>query len=155
MSSQVDACCLETDFRWWICILLLPWLCNALHWWHMASLLFLYFFFLSWLSQKVCYYTLLLFLLVLKPIFSLRVLLAGVRNNGDCPCPCCLVKKWDIGKIGQALNLWNHISNAHLYVGEKIKDAHDFIFKLGYNIGSATVECLLSEHSWVPTLVDV
>ena len=70
-----------------------------------------------------------------------------VRNNGDCPCTCCLVKKQDISKIGQALNLQSCISNTCLYVGEKIKDAHDFIFKLGYNIGSAAVECLLSEHS--------
>ena len=65
------------------------------------------------------------------------------------------MKKRDISKIGQALNLQSCISNAHLYVGEKIKDACDFIFKLGYNVGSATVERLLSEHSWVPTLVGV
>ena len=71
----------------------------------------------------------------------------GVRNNGDCPYTCCLVKKQDISKIGQALNLQSCVSNTCLYVGEKIKDAHDFIFKLGYNIGSAAVECLLSEHS--------
>ena len=121
----------------------------------MASLLSSYFLLLSRLSRKVCHYTLLWFLLVLKPICSLRVLLAGVRNNGDCPCPRCLVKKRDIGKIGQALDLRSRVSNARLYVGEKIKDARDFIFKLGYNVGSAAVERLLSEHSWVPTLVGV
>ena len=104
---------------------------------------------------KVCHFTLLWFLPVLKPIYSLRVLLAGVRNNGDCPCPRCLVKKRDISKIGQALDLRSRISNTRLYVGEKIKDARDFIFNLGYNIGSAAVERLLSEHSWVPILVGV
>ena len=55
--------------------------------------------------------------------------------------------------MGQALDLRSRISNTRSYVGEKIRDARDFIFKLGYNVASAAVERLLSTHSWVPTLV--
>ena len=94
-----------------------------------------------------------LFLLTKKPIHPLRALLSLIRNNGDCPCPCCLVNKKDIGKMGQVLNLRCCVSNTHSYIGEKIRDARDFIFKLGYNVASAAVERLLSSHSWVPTLV--
>lgn len=94
-----------------------------------------------------------LFLLAKKPIHPLRALLSLIRNHGDCPCPCCLVNKKDIGKMGQVLNLWRHVSETHSYIGKKIRDAHDFIFKLGYNVASAAVECLLSLHSWVPMLV--
>ena len=63
------------------------------------------------------------------------------------------MNKRDIGKIGQALDFQSCTSNACLYVGEKIRDTCNFIFKLGYNVASATVERLLSMHSWVPTLV--
>ena len=55
--------------------------------------------------------------------------------------------------MGQALNLQSHVSNTCSYIGNKIRDTQDFIFKLGYNITSAAVECLLSMHSWVSTLV--
>ena len=77
----------------------------------------------------------------------------GIRNYGDCPCPRCLVNKWDISKIGQALDFQSRASNACFYVGEKIRDTRNFIFKLGYNVASAAVEHLLSMHSWVATLV--
>ena len=89
----------------------------------------------------------------MKSIHLFRVLLAGIRNQGDCLCPRCLVNKRDIGKMGQAVDLRSRVSNARLYVGEKIKAARDFIFRLGYNVASAAVERLLSTHSWVPTLV--
>lgn len=55
--------------------------------------------------------------------------------------------------MGQVLNLQCCVSETHSYIGKKIRDAHDFIFKLGYNVASPAVECLLSLHSWVPMLV--
>ena len=88
-----------------------------------------------------------------EAIIFFRVLLVGIRHQGDCLCPHCLVRKWDISKMGQVLNIWSHVSNVHLYVGKKIRDPHDFIFNLGDNVASATVKHLLSAHSWVPTLV--
>ena len=82
-----------------------------------------------------------------------RVLLATVRNNGNCPCPCCLVKKEDVFKLGQVRDLRNRLSHARSYVGDLIKQGRDFIYRLGYNVAGAAVERLLLEHSWVPTTV--
>src|SRR6267154_3466186 len=82
-----------------------------------------------------------------------RVLLATVRNNGNCPCPRCLVKKEDISKLGQVRDMQNRLSRARSYVGDLITRARDFIYKLGLNVAGAAVERLLFEHSWAPTTV--
>ena len=82
-----------------------------------------------------------------------RVLLATVRNRGTCPCPRCLVSKADIHKVGQVRDLRNRLSRARHYVGDAIRLARDFIYKLGQNMAGAAVERLLFDHSWVPTLV--
>ena len=63
------------------------------------------------------------------------------------------MNKKDIGKMGQVLDLRHCVLNTCSYVGKKIRDACDFIFKLDYNVVSATVEHPLSSHSWVPMLV--
>lgn len=76
-----------------------------------------------------------------------------MRNKGNCPCPRCLVLKADIHKIGQVRDLQNRLSKARVYVGDRIRVARDFIYKLGRNINSVFVERVLFEHSWVPTLV--
>ena len=34
-------------------------------------------------------------------------------------------------KDGQVLDLQHRVSNTRLYIGEKIRDAHDIIYKLG------------------------
>lgn len=82
-----------------------------------------------------------------------RVLLATVRNRGNCPCPRCLVPKVDLRKVGQVRDLQNRVSNARHYVGDLICLARDFIYKLGRNVASTAVERLLFSHSWVPTMV--
>jgi hypothetical protein len=45
------------------------------------------------------------------------------------------------------------ISTARKYMGDIIRRARDFIYKLGLNVAGAAVERLLHAHSWVPTLV--
>ena len=82
-----------------------------------------------------------------------RVLLATVRNKGNWPCPRCLVRKEDIFKLGQVRGIQNRLSRARSYVGDLIKRARDFIYRLGYNVAGAAVERLLLEHSLVPTIV--
>jgi hypothetical protein len=86
-------------------------------------------------------------------VYCIRVLLSNVRNNGDCPCPRCLVAKSDIYKIGQVLDIRNRLSRARSYMGDVIGRARYFIYNLGKNVGSAAVERLLFESLWVPTLV--
>jgi hypothetical protein len=82
-----------------------------------------------------------------------RVLLSTVRNNGNCPCPRCLVAKTDIHKMGQSLDLRGQLSKARNYAHDLIKQARLFIYNLGLNVAGAAVERLLSEWSWVPTFV--
>ena len=47
------------------------------------------------------------------------------------------------------------MTQARTYLGGIITSARNFIYKLGYGIGSAAVERLLKEQSWVPTRVCV
>jgi hypothetical protein len=84
-------------------------------------------------------------------VYCIRVLLSNVQNNGDCPCPQCLVAKLDIYKISQVLDIHNRLSRARSYMGDVIRRARYFIYNLGKNVGSAAVERLLFESSWVPT----
>jgi hypothetical protein len=76
-----------------------------------------------------------------------------MRNRGICPCPRCFVSKADIHKVGQIRDLRGRLSNARHYVGDTIRQARNFIYKLGLNVAGAAVERLLFPHSWVPTLV--
>jgi hypothetical protein len=86
-------------------------------------------------------------------IVTRRVLIATVRSRGICPCPRCLVAKVDLHKVGQIRDSQNRLSNARHYMGDVIRRARDFIYKLGLNVAGAAVERLLFAHSWVPTLV--
>jgi hypothetical protein len=84
---------------------------------------------------------------------SCRIRVAAIRDKGHCPCPRCLVRKPDIHKVGQARDLHSRTSKARTYVGDLIRQAREFIYKLGYGVKSAAVERLLQANSWVPTLV--
>lgn len=86
-------------------------------------------------------------------IYSIRVLIATIRDKGLCPCPRCLVRKSEFDKLSQKLDAHYHITQARTYLGDIITSARNFIYKLGYGIGSAAVERLLKEQSWVPTRV--
>ena len=64
------------------------------------------------------------------------------------------MKKEDISKLGQVRDVQNRLSHAHSYVGDLVTRAREFVYKLGLNVTGAAVECLIYEHSWVPTKVD-
>jgi hypothetical protein len=89
---------------------------------------------------------------VLTFIF-IRVLVATVRDKGLCPCPRCLVRKSEINKLGQKLDARYRVTQARAYLGDIITSARNFIYKLGFGVGSAAVKRLLKEKSWVPTRV--
>jgi hypothetical protein len=55
--------------------------------------------------------------------------------------------------VGQVQDSRTRISKARTYVGDLVRRARDFIFKLGRGVTSAAVERLLKPNSWVPTLV--
>lgn len=85
--------------------------------------------------------------------FHSRALLATIRNNGDCPCPRCLVKKADIYKIGQVNDIKSRLTKARKYVSDTVTSAIGFIYKQGFNVVSAAVDRVLSAQSLVPTKV--
>jgi hypothetical protein len=79
--------------------------------------------------------------------------------------PCNHQKQWELSlsslsgkkgghfETGTSQGHANRLSCARSYVGDLITRARDFIYKLGLNVAGAAVECLLLEHSWVPTAV--
>ena len=87
--------------------------------------------------------------------FMYRVLLATIRDKGNCPCPRCLVVKSDIAKLGHKIDIQNRVSKARSYLSDTIKLARSFIYEQGRKITSKAVEQLLKSKSWVPTLVSL
>ena len=91
---------------------------------------------------------------ILPPLSRLcRVLLTSVHDKEVCPCPCCLVHKSEIDKIGQKIDACNCLSKACQYVGNVIQSACFFIYTLGLNVNGAAVERLLFEQLLVPTRI--
>ncbi|KAG9082741.1 hypothetical protein FS749_006609 [Ceratobasidium sp. UAMH 11750] len=84
-----------------------------------------------------------------------KVLIAAIRNNGDCLCPRCLVKKSSASMVGTP-----HDANLRVVkrrVGnkryrDKITQARDLIYKHGRSVQSQAVEALLKGESYVPTI---
>ena len=89
---------------------------------------------------------------------DLRVLLAGVRNLGTCPCVRCKTPKSRIHELGMKRD-WSRrsaptnirIDDEHLR--RKVNLARKWIYEQGKGVQSAAVEALLAEESLVPTLV--
>jgi hypothetical protein len=84
-----------------------------------------------------------------------RVLLATIRDGGNCPCPRCLTPKSQLHLMGLVRDISARVTNARKYLGDSIRHARRFIYTLAFSIGSTKVEELLKETSSVPTLVTV
>ncbi|KAJ7676829.1 hypothetical protein DFH06DRAFT_1428694 [Mycena polygramma] len=80
-----------------------------------------------------------------------KVLLATIRDGGGCPCPRCLTPKSQLHLMGLARDIAGRVTNARKYMGDKVRIARRFIYKLAYSIGSTKVEGVLKETSSVPT----
>src|SRR5258707_4906760 len=82
-----------------------------------------------------------------------RTLLATIRDQGLCPCPCCLVLKSNTDKIGLVADTKTRIEKARKYLADTVNEARKAIYILGLPIGGAAVERLLKPTSSVPTKV--
>lgn len=90
-----------------------------------------------------------------------RVILASIRNLGDCPCPRCLVPISLAHNFGTSEDIQQRIDTARVddqSRQKKISKARKLIYgKFGgkkntnYGVNSAAVERLLKEQSLVPT----
>ncbi|QRV90230.1 hypothetical protein RhiJN_18248 [Ceratobasidium sp. AG-Ba] len=84
-----------------------------------------------------------------------KVLIAAIRNGGDCLCPRCLVKKSKTSLVGTPHD--NRLRVVKRRTGNKryqakIGKARDFIYKLGRSVQSQDVQKLLKGESYVPTM---
>lgn len=104
----------------------------------------------SWFLPSV------IFLSLLMPL-SIRVLLATIRNLGDCPCPRCYVRKHQIRKLGTVQDIDLRKTKARVDDEARrgrVTLARDFIYgDHRSTVNGNAVENVLKERSEVPTLV--
>ncbi|CDO77698.1 hypothetical protein BN946_scf184969.g49 [Trametes cinnabarina] len=84
-----------------------------------------------------------------------KVLLATIRDMGNCPCPRCLVPKDHICELGTSRD--QVIRDRKARVDDDVRkaivqQARDFIMKKGLGVNSTAVEAILKPQSLVPTL---
>ena len=84
-----------------------------------------------------------------------RVLMAGIRFMGLCPCPRCLVKKRELLALGTPMdNKWRlkvQVNDHHFCT--KVSIARTIIYGQGRSVNTEAVNDLLKERSLVPTTV--
>ena len=88
--------------------------------------------------------------------FSLRVLIATLRDFGLYPCPRCLVNKLNIPKLGLDEDVEFRRDRARVDDEErrkKVQDAWNLIYCQSQNIDSIFMEQLLKDQSLIPTQV--
>ena len=84
-----------------------------------------------------------------------RVLLATIRDQGICPCPCCLVPKSKLDWLRLLSDTNLCVNKACKYDMNGVNKAQKAIYKLGKPIGGAHVQWLLKATSAVPISVSV
>ncbi|KAF8835227.1 hypothetical protein BDN67DRAFT_1015721 [Paxillus ammoniavirescens] len=86
-----------------------------------------------------------------------KVLLATIRDKGDCPCPHCLLPKSQFHRLGLLSDISARLTKVHRYLQTQITAARDAIYKLGAPIKGADPEqnlkqCSAFENSFVDRL---
>src|SRR4051812_14628090 len=78
-----------------------------------------------------------------------------MRKGGLCPCPCCLMPKSKLDKMGSFLDtkFWRHASNIRKFLLDKVTKARQKIYNLAVGISGRAVQNLLKPSSSVPTMV--
>lgn len=84
-----------------------------------------------------------------------RVLLATIRDKGNCLCPRCLTMKADFDRLGFLSDASWRISKARTYIRKKIAMARAAIYNLGSPIKDTIPEAHLKNMSLVPTFVSL
>ncbi|KAI9067490.1 hypothetical protein FKP32DRAFT_1673036 [Trametes sanguinea] len=83
-----------------------------------------------------------------------KVLLATIRDMGNCPCPRCLIPKNQISALGSRHDMQLRTQSARTDDSSRWYDvakAHSLIYEKGKGIGSSAVEAILKPRSLVPT----
>ncbi|KAJ3741036.1 hypothetical protein DFH05DRAFT_1528856 [Lentinula detonsa] len=80
-----------------------------------------------------------------------KVLLAGIRDLGACPCPRCLCPKSKLDQMGTRRDSKFRVT-ARQFLMDKVTLARRWIYHQGYKIKGSAVENILKETSSVPTI---
>jgi hypothetical protein len=87
-----------------------------------------------------------------------RILLAGIRNMGECPCPRCRIPLSRVHHIGMARDMKQRVSMARADDSDrrrKVAIARQFIYEQNRQISSVAVETLLRKDSLVAIAVSI
>lgn len=87
---------------------------------------------------------------------TIRILLASIRNLGNCPCPRCEIELSKVHNIGMPLDRKQRRTKARIDNAvrqDQVNCARKLIYEEGYLVNSAHVERLLKPKSLVPTSV--
>jgi len=85
-----------------------------------------------------------------------RILLAGIRNQAQCPCPRCLIPLSRVHNLGMARDMMQRVTMPRtddLQRRSRISSARDIIYEKNLQVDSSAVKELLKEFSWVPNTV--
>jgi hypothetical protein len=88
----------------------------------------------------------------------LRILLAGIRNLGRCPCPRCLIPLDRVHNMGMCEDMAQRKSLARIDdIGRhrRLGAAREAIYIANSAVDGVAVENLLKEDSLVPTAVSI
>lgn len=85
-----------------------------------------------------------------------RILIASIRNLGNCPCPRCEIELSKVHNVGMPLDRKQRRTKArhdNTSRRDDIRDARALIYDHGHLVNSAEVERMLKPKSLVPTAV--
>ena len=84
-----------------------------------------------------------------------RILMACVRNLGNCPCPRCLIEKEYIPGLGTKVDGQRRakLRSCGQSYQANIEDARRSIYKLGYVVNSQAVDHVIGSESLTPAHV--
>ncbi|KAL6298277.1 hypothetical protein BKA93DRAFT_710038, partial [Sparassis latifolia] len=83
-----------------------------------------------------------------------KILLASIRNMGQCPCPRCLIPLSRVHNIGKAMDMKQRETLARkddAHRRQTIATARSLIYEGNLQVNCAAVENLLRDKSFVPT----
>jgi len=101
-------------------------------------------------------YTIQFYLMNLYSYVANRILIASIRNLGNCPCPRCLIPLSRVHNLGMPRDMMQRVTMARVDDSQrrsKICAARRIIYELNLQVNSAAVENLLQAVSLVPTVV--
>jgi hypothetical protein len=89
-------------------------------------------------------------------LIKCRVILASIRDKGNCPCPRCLTTLSHVENLGTIRDMTRRKTLARVDDDTRrrqVEMARDIIYKKNYAVNSSAVENILKEKSLVPTAV--